>query len=112
MNARILLLGWAGSPSQQHGRLLPTQEAPQLAQHADQAVAVVAAGLDMEGEPAAATIGAKAQRGGDRGTLPAAPMDQHRSLAAGAQLERTIGVSETPDSSKKQLTALPRLAVF
>jgi hypothetical protein len=39
-------------------------------------------------------------------------MDQHRSLAAGAQLERTIGVSETPDSSKKQLTALPRLAFF
>jgi hypothetical protein len=33
-------------------------------------------------------------------------------LPRGAQVERTIGVSETPDSSKKQLAALRRLAVF
>jgi hypothetical protein len=33
-------------------------------------------------------------------------------LPRGAQVERTIGVSETPDSSKKQMTALRRLAFF
>jgi hypothetical protein len=30
----------------------------------------------------------------------------------GAQVVRVIGVSETPDSSKKQMTALRRLALF
>src|SRR5215217_7662503 len=78
-----LVAAMCRQPIPQHGRLLPTQEAPQLAQHADQAVGVVAARLDMEGELAAATIGAKAQRGGDRGTLPVEPVDQHRGLAAG-----------------------------
>jgi len=103
MNARSLLLGWAGSPSQQQGRLLPTQEAPRLAQHAEQAVGVVAAGLDMEGELAAATIGANPQRGRDRGTLPVEPMDQHRGLAAGRpgrahdRGQRNAGLVEAAD---------------
>jgi hypothetical protein len=44
--------------------------------------------------------------------LPVEPVDQHRVLPRGAQVERTIGVSETPDSSKQQMTALRRLAVF
>src|SRR5829696_9541180 len=70
-------------PVPQQGRLLPTQEAPQLAQHADQAVGVVAAGLDMEGQLAAATGRAKAQRGGDRGALPVEPVDQHGGVPAG-----------------------------
>jgi hypothetical protein len=66
----------------------------------------------MEGELAAATGRAKAQGGGDRGALPVEPVVQDRVWPRGAQVERTIGVSETPDSSKKQMTALRRLAFF
>jgi hypothetical protein len=34
----------------------------------------------MEGEPTAATIAAKAQRGGDRGALPVEPESTDRGL--------------------------------
>jgi len=112
MNARSLLLRWAASPSHSQGRLLPTQEAPQLAQHADQAVGVVAAGLDVEGELAAATVGAKHDAAAIEARFQLDRWTSTGVLPRGARVERTIGVSETPDSSKKQMTALRRLAFF
>ena len=114
--------GWQGTPASccwdgpaaipQQGRLLPTQEAPQLAQHADQAVGVVAAGLDMEGELAAATSEPTHNAAAIEARFQLHRWTSTGVLPRGAQVERTIGVSETPDSSKQQMTALPRLAFF
>jgi hypothetical protein len=74
MKAFILLLRWAGRPSHSSVASAP-EEAVQLAEHADEGVGVVVAGLQVEGKLAAAARGAIADRGGRRGALPVERVD-------------------------------------
>ena len=84
----------------------------QLAEHPDQGLGAVAARLDVQRQPAAATMRALAQSGRHRDALPVEVVADDRGWPLGAQVERTIGVSEMPDSSKKTMAALRRLAFF
>jgi hypothetical protein len=67
-------------PVPQQRGLLPTQEAAQLAQDLDQAVGVVVARLEVQGDLGAAASDAIAQRGRHRGLLPVERVGQHRRL--------------------------------
>src|SRR4029450_9577119 len=112
MNARILWLRWAGNPSHNTVAFCPPRK-----RRSSSSTPIRLSVLSLPGwtwkaslkpppsEPKhhAAAIEARFQlnRWTSTGVLP-----------RGAQVERTIGVSETPDSSKKQMAALRRLALF
>ena len=63
-------------PQQDHP--LPLVEAGQLLQHPDQAVGVVAVGLQVQPQPGPGALGVVAKGGGHRGPLPGHPMTQDR----------------------------------
>jgi hypothetical protein len=62
------------------GGLLPAEEASQLAEHPDQGVGVVAAGLQVEAKLAATAAHPIAQGGSHRRALPVERMDQQWRL--------------------------------
>jgi hypothetical protein len=70
-----------GQPVPQQGRLLPAEEAAQLAERADQGVGVVGDWLVVEGQLGAAAAGAVADRGGHRGPLPLEVVADDRGAA-------------------------------
>jgi hypothetical protein len=75
----------------QQGGLLPAQEAPQLGEDLKQAVGVVVAGGDVEGELGAAAADAVAQRGGHGGLLPVERVYQDWRLAPGCPAAAHVG---------------------
>jgi hypothetical protein len=112
MNARSLLLGWAGSPSHSTVAFCPPRK-----RRSSPSTPIRLSVLSLPGWTWKASWQRPPSAPKHNAAAIEARFQLHRwtstgVLPRGAQVEGTIGVSETPDSSKQQMTALRRLAVF
>jgi len=88
-------------PDEQHWPLL---EFDQLGQEVDQQFVVIGARTQFEDEVRSTAIRFVGQCAGERQPFPIEAVAQHwRATGAGAQVARTEGSSETPDSSSKTI---------
>ena len=92
--------------------LRPGEFTMEFVDEPDQALVVIRAGLAVEQHPRTVSAGCVGERGDHRHALPVKALAQTGVLPLGAQVRRTEGVNETPDSSSKTRNAPLRRAFF